>query len=269
MVSNFPATSDRPEEIRKAQAADETLSQVITFCQTEWPEEESVVNSNVKPYWIIRDELSVCKQLLLRGDRIIVPSCLRQDILQRLHQGHQGVVKCKLRAQCSVWWPGILKQIDHLIQCCPTCSKNFPTRREPLIPTKLPQRPWEQVGSDLFELKGAHYLLVIDYFSRYIEITKLSTTTSTSIIEALKSIFSRHGIPDSLTSDNGPQYSAKEFEDFTKAYDFTHITSSPYHPQGKGEAKRAVKTIKKLLKGSKDSHLYSIIVLQNNTIPMV
>ena len=255
IVSNLPATPDRLEGIRKAQAADETLSQVITFCQTEWPEEESSVSSNVKPYWMIRTELSVCKQLLLRGDRIIIPSCLRQDILQRLHHGHQGVVKCKLRARCSVWWPGILKHIDHFNQQCPTCSKDFQIRREPLIPTPLPQRPWEQVDSDLFELNKAHYLLVVDYFSRYIELTKLSATTSANIIQALKSIFSRHGIPDTLISDNGPQYSAKEFESFAKAYGFTHVTSSPYHPQGNGESERAVKTVKKLLKGSKDPHL--------------
>jgi len=97
IVSNLPATSDRLDKFREAQAADQTLSQVINFCQTTWPEEHAV-GSTVKPYWIIRDELSVCKQLLLRGDRIVVPSCLQQDILQRLHQGHQGVVKCKLRA---------------------------------------------------------------------------------------------------------------------------------------------------------------------------
>ena len=67
--------------------------------------------------------------------------------------------------------------------------------------------------------------------------------------------FSRHGIPDTLISDNGPQYSAKEFESFAKAYGFTHIMSSPYHPQGNGESEKAVKTIKKLLKDSKDPHL--------------
>ena len=87
---------------------------------------------------------------------------------------------------------------------------------------------------------------MIDYFSRYVEVTKLSTTTSASVISALKSNFARHGIPDLLISDNGPQYSAKEF---AKSYEFTHKTSSPYHPQGNGEAERAVKTVKKLLKG--------------------
>ena len=152
MVSNFPATSDHLVEFWKAQAADQTLSKVINFCQTKWPV-ELAVSAALKPYWKIQDELSICKQLLLRGDRIVIPSCLQEDILQHLHQGHQGIVKCKLRARNSVWWPGISTQIDKVIRKCQTCSQNLPTRSEPLIPTQLPQRPWEKVGSDLFELK--------------------------------------------------------------------------------------------------------------------
>ena len=85
--------------------------------------------------------------------------------------------------------------------------------------------------------------------------TKLSTTTSASVILAMKSMFSRHRIPELLISDNGPQYAAKEFEEFAKSYDFVHKIISPYHPQVNGEAERAVKTVKKLLKGSKDPHL--------------
>ena len=127
MVSNLPATSDRVVEFRKAQAADQTLSKVINFCQTKWPDEPSV-SAALKPYWKIRDELSVCKQLLLRGDRIVIPPCLQEDILQHLHQGHQGIVKFKLRARGSVWWPGILTQIDKVIRKCQTCSQNFPSR---------------------------------------------------------------------------------------------------------------------------------------------
>ena len=263
-LAALPATPDCLDQFRKAQAADKTLSQVIKFCQTKWPEKPSI-NSSIKPYWLVHDELSVYEQLLLRGDRIVIPSCLQKEILQCLHQGHQGIVKCKLCAKYSVWWPGISKQIDHVIQCCDTCKQNFPRRSEPLITSELPQRPWEKVGSGLFYQKGTPYLLVIDYFSRYIEVTKLSTTTSASVILAMKSMFSRHRIPEVLISDHGPQYAAREFEEFAKSYDFVHKTSSPYHPQGNGEAERAVKTVKKLLKGSKDPLL---AMLSYRTTPL-
>ena len=117
------------------------------------------------------------------------------------------------------------------------------------------ERPWEKIASDLFEFKGKTYIIVVDYFSRYIEILQLSTTTSASIITALKILFLRHGIPDVLVTDNGPQYASLEFSEFSKFYNFTHRTSSPYHPQGNGEAEHAVRTVKSLLKDCKDPHL--------------
>ena len=214
---------------------------------------------------MVRNKLSLHDDLLLRGNRIVIPSDLKQDILHKLHEGHQGIVKCSLRAKESVWWPGISDDINTFIHQCDTCCRDFPITTQPLIPTKLPRRPWEKLASDLFELKGTPYIIVVDYFSRYIEIMKLTTTTSASIISALKAIFSRHGIPDILITDNGPQYAAQEFSQFAESYNFTHQTSSPYHPQGNGEAERAVRTVKSLLKDRSDPHL---ALLSYRTTPL-
>ena len=85
---------------------------------------------------------------------------------------------------------------------------------------------------------------MIDYFSRYIGIAKLSSTSSNAVITHLKSIFARHGIPQYVMSDNGPQFSADVFSTFSNDYGFTHITKSPQFPQSNGEAERAVKTVK-------------------------
>ena len=108
----------------------------------------------------------------------------------------------------SVWWPGITSQLKQLIQNCGTCCKNARPRREPLLTTPLPEYPWQKIATDLFELHGVHYLLVVDYFSRYPEISKLTTTTATAVIVAMKAVFGRHGIPEIVRSDNGPQYSS-------------------------------------------------------------
>jgi len=118
--------------------------------------------------------------------------------------------------------------------------------------SSLPDYPWQTVGTDLFELKQKQYLVVVDYYSRYPEIVKLSSTTSTSVIAALKVIFSRFGIPEIVRSDNGPQFSSKEFAVFAKSYNFTHTTSSPLYPQSNGQAERAVQTLKKILRQSED-----------------
>ena len=112
-----------------------------------------------------------------------------------------------------------------------------------------------KIGSDLFDLEGVTYLLVVDYFSRYPEVIRLNTTTSQAIISALKSIFSRYGIPEILISDNGPQYISQEMKDFAMSYGFQHIISSPYFPQSNGQAERMVKTVKTLLSNNKDHYM--------------
>ena len=139
------------------------------------------------------------------------------------------------------------------------------------MPSPLPSRPWEKIGTDLFEWKKVDYLLVVDYYSRYIEIAKLTSTSANSVIAHLKSIFSRHGIPETVMSDNIPQYSATVFEEFAKEYGFTHVTSSPKYPQANGTAERAVKIVKQLLKKNQDPYLamlaYRSTPLENGYSP--
>ena len=164
----------------------------------------------------MREALTFKDGLLLFNQRIVVPTSLQQETLIKLHAGHQGIHRCRLRAQSSVWWPKISIEIQTLIEQCPVCAQHQSPHKEPMIATSLPDHPWQKLGSDLFELKGTHYLLVVDYFSCFVEISKLSFTTSFSVISELKSTFSRHDIPTEFISDNGPQYASKEFDEFSK-----------------------------------------------------
>ena len=136
----------------------------------------------------------------------------------------------------------------HLIQRVNATRQGSVDSVIPLISSRLPEYPWQIVGTDLFELDGVHYLLTVDYFSRYPELTQLGSTTSTSVIRALKAVFARHGIPEVVRSDNGPQYSFQEFVSFASLYEFSHITSSPRFPQSNGQVERTVKTVKRMLK---------------------
>ena len=108
------------------------------------------------------------------------------------------------------------------------------------------------MATDLFVWKGKNYLLVVDYLSHYIEIARLLNDTSAEVIQQLKIIFARHGIPREVISDSGPQFPSWDFSKFEKLYDFVHTTSSPRYPQSNGEAERAVRTIKSLLKKADD-----------------
>ena len=101
---------------------------------------------------------------------------------------------------------------------------------------------------DLCEYKHHQYLVISDYYSRFLEILHLPSATSAQVINKLKTVFARFGIPDEVVSDNGPQFSCAEFQEFARQLDFKHCTSSPHHPQGNGHAERAVQTAKKILK---------------------
>ena len=87
----------------------------------------------------------------------------------KIHEGHQGITKCRERAKQSVWWPGLSKQIEDLVEKCDKCSKERQNRFEPMIPSDVPERPWQTVGSDLFELNGSNYLLVVGYLSAFVK----------------------------------------------------------------------------------------------------
>ena len=254
-VAHLPVSAVRLNDYRKAQATSSICSKVIKFCQEGWPEKKNL-QPDIRPYWNARSELTVDQSnLLLHGKRLVIPKSLQKQTLGKIHSGHQGVQRCRLRANTSVWWPGLSHELENMVKQCHSCARDHNPRKEPMIPPELPQYPWQKIGTDLFHLKGVTYLVVVDYFSRYPEVQKLSNTTSNGIITALKSIFSRLGIPEVIVSDNGPQYAAQEFSEFAKAYNFNHITSSPLFPQSNGQAERTVQTVKKLLKESPDPYM--------------
>ena len=247
----LPAGPSRLDAYRSAQAKDPVCGLIMEYCRSGWPRKERI-DSRLQQYWRVSGSLTVCEDLLLFNGRIVVPKSLQQETLSKIHDGHQGIERCLVRAKASVWWPGITKQLTQKVQHCEACCKNASPAKEPLMATPLPEYPWQKVGTDLFELKGAHYLLIVDYFSRYPEVTKLVSTTSSAVISALKAAFSRHGIPEVVRSDNGPQYSSHDFAKFAETYGFKHLTSSPVFPQSNGQAERAVGTVKRMLERSSD-----------------
>ena len=254
VIDSLPASLDRMEAFKKAQSSDPECSRVKEYCLSSWPVKEKVEDDLI-PYWKVRNYLTLKDGLLLYGNRIVIPTPLREETLEKVHAGHQGRERCQARIRHSVWWPGVLKQMEAMIQQCPTCAKEATPRKEPLMVSPLPDYPWQVIGTDLFELKGETYLLVVDYFSRYPEIARLSSTTSLAVINVLKSIFARHGIPECVRSDNGPQYSSHEFSRFAESYGFQHLTSSPRYPASNGQAERTVQTVKRTLKKASDPYI--------------
>ena len=94
----------------------------------------------------------------------------------------------------------------------------------------------ERVGADILTLHDKDYLVTIDYYSNYWEVDRLPDTKASTAILKLKSHFARYGIPDQVVSDNGPQFTSKEFATFAKTWDFEYLTSSPGNSKANGKA---------------------------------
>ena len=254
IISHLPASNQRLETYRQAQSSDPICQQILKYCREGWPDKRQI-ESALKAYWPAQGELTESNGLLMYGQRMVIPTALRAETLSKLHEGHQGIVRCRLRAKISVWWPGISKQLTSFIERCPECARDAKPAREPLIPTSLPSYPWQKVAADIFTLKGQEYLVIVDYFSRYPEVQKLKSTTTQGIVNVLKAAFARHGIPETFRSDNGPQFSSQEFKDFSSKYNFQHCTSRPHFPSSNGQAEKAAQTVKNLLKNATDPFL--------------
>ena len=162
--------------------------------------------------------------------------------------------KCRKRAREVMYWPGINNEITDMVTNCGTCAKYRSAQQaEPLKQHAMVNRPWEKICADLFVLDGKNYLVMTDYFSNYPEVSALPSTNAASVINVMKSVFARHGIPNEVFSDNGPQFASAEFERFAKNWDFVHTTSSPMFPQSNGRAEKSVQTVKNIMKKSKDA----------------
>ena len=269
IVSNLPITESKCEEFKRVIEQDETMQCLKSAILCGWPSQKSCP-SEIMPFWTYQEELTVVDGLIMRGERIVVPKVLRPEMLKRIHEGHMGIEKCKIRAREVLFWPGMSSQINDMVSRCSTCCEyRSKQQKEPMVLSPLPTMPWQRVASDLFKLENLDYLVVVDYYSRYPEIALLKDTTSSTVITHMKSIFARHGIPSELMSDNGPQYSSELFKLFAQEWEFRHTTSSPKFPQANGLAERTVQTvknlIKKAIKNGKDPYM---AILEYRNSPM-
>lgn len=186
-------------------------------------------------------------------------------MLNLIHEGHLGMVKCKTLARGSVYWPGLTNDIVQLVQKCDVCCKySQNNKKQPLMPHEVVEYPFEKVAVDMFMYKSSIYLFLIVYYSKFIEMALVSNrTNSANIIVHLKSIFARHGIPLKLMSDNGPPFNSLEFRSFMREWDIEHVTSSPYHSKSNGLVENAVKTIKNIFRKSEEENTDPYIGLLN------
>ncbi|PFX31634.1 Retrovirus-related Pol polyprotein from transposon 17.6 [Stylophora pistillata] len=192
--------------------------------------------------------------LVVKGPRLVVPTCMRKELMSVAHSTHIGTEGCLRRVRECLFWPRIASDVKDYVSKCDVClAYRTSQTKEPLLQHEVIYRPRAKVAADLCESNGRTLLVVSDYFSNFIEVSRLYAITTLAVVRELKAIFARFGIPEIILTDNGPQFSSKEFKAFAESWYFNHITTSPRYPRSNGKAENAVKTVKRLFKKCKQS----------------
>ena len=235
-------------KFQQATAEDTLLLRAIDYTVKGWPKYASNVPDELKQLYGERAHLSVSQGLLLYNSRIVIPHSMQSEVLQKIHEGHMGVTKCRKRAQQTVWWKGINNDVQNNVESHQHCQIHKPAQRhEPMISTPLPSGPWLKIGADQLTFEGKEYMVITDYYSRWIEIIYMGhDTTANTTITKFKNVFARWGIPQEVITDNGPQFRS-EFKAFADECGFIATTSSPKYPQSDGAAEKSVSIAKHIL----------------------
>lgn len=244
------------DDIVQATRQDTVIQEAMKAMQTgRWHEvikNSSPENSmELRRLYLVRNELSARdSDLLLRGNRIVIPTIMRKKVVQIAHEGHQGIVRTKSLLRTKVWFSGIDALVQNIVGACTQCQViTVDNSREPIKMSKLPDGPWRELSCDLMDLPNGKYVMVIvDDYSRFPVAEIINSATAQAVITALDGILATFGVPETMRTDNGPCFIAQDFKKFAEYSGFRHRKVTPRWPRANGEAERMVQTIKKSYK---------------------
>ncbi|XP_061710675.1 uncharacterized protein K02A2.6-like [Cydia pomonella] len=248
LLENVRFSDGKLRTIRQVTTDDDECQLIIKYIQSGWPHSKYEVNEKVRGHWSLRNSFEYVDGIIFKDNLVYIPKALRAEMISRVHDGHMGIDRCKRHARDVMFWPGMSRDVERRVRRCGACAARAPrAQREPMLPHDIPDLPWIKVGSDIFQYGSKYFLILVDYFSNFIEVSQIKNIGSRAVIEAMKDQFARHGIPWVLVTDNGPAYASKEFADFKKEWEFDHITTSPHYAQSNGRSEKSVRTIKDIL----------------------
>ncbi|XP_060539733.1 uncharacterized protein K02A2.6-like [Pantherophis guttatus] len=178
----------------------------------------------------------------------------------------------KALARSLVWWPLLDSEIEQWVASCSTCQLSRPAPpAAPVREWEAPRYPWARIHMDLAgPFRGQMFLVVVDAYSKWVELAVMHSTTSEAIVKVLERLFATHGLPDLIVTDNGPQFTSAPFQMFLAMKGIRHATTAPYHPAANGLAERAVRSAKEALSRLPQSdwhHTLNQYMLAQHTTP--
>ncbi|XP_053690842.1 uncharacterized protein K02A2.6-like [Sabethes cyaneus] len=235
--------------VAQSTQADPLLRQVYRYVKDGWPVSK-IVQAGIKRFQARKESLTVVDGCILFADRLVIPEQHQKQCLNQLHRGHPGVQRMKAIARSYVYWPSIDEDVIGYVKACQHCASvaRSPPHAAP-VPWQKTSGPWQRVHVDFAgPIEGDYYLIAVDSLSKWPEVIQTRRISSIATISILRGIFARLGMPVTLVTDNGSQFTSAEFANFCTINGIEHITTAPYHPQSNGQAERFVDTFKRSVK---------------------
>lgn len=234
---------------REEYAKDTNLLTITSFIHQGWPE-KSKVTSSFKPFWEVRNELTVIDGTVFHGDKAVPPTLFRNSVLKLCHEDHCGIVMTKQRVKKWYWWPGIDINAERIVRECVICAnsdKSLKTPRPDMCEPIIPDGPWQTVAIDIMGPIGTipkYIVSMIDIFSRWPSIGILDKIDSVSVLQFIDRVFIEEGFPVQIISDSGVQFLSKLAQSYFERVGVKHKTTSLYNPSGNGICERFNRVLK-------------------------
>ena len=250
LCSALSATPIGWEQLQITTTEDPTMQDLMAAIEEGPPSAKDLLPPSIQAYFNILGDLTIIDDVVCYGDRIVIPQSLRQQCLRALHAAHQGTSGMMARAASSIYWPGMTSDINTTRAHCTECNGNAPSQPH-LPPTtpETPDRPFSSICADYFHHAGSCYLVVVDRFSGW-PVVAPATGGAAGLTAVLRETFASFGIPDTITTDGGPEFTAHLTAEFLTNWGVQHRLCSAYHPHSNNRAETAVKTMKRLIAGN-------------------
>lgn len=249
-VKSLNFTVDFPleyKEIARETKKDDFLIKIMKYLKLGWPVRLAREFRDVYSHHQDLEEVEGC---VLFQDRVVIPDVLKPKVLKLLHRNHSGINKIKQLARRTVYWFGMNKDMEEYVRSCGSCNEMNSVTRPAAYSSWIPtSKPFSRVHADFFHLDHKTFLVIVDSYSKWIELEYMRTSTdSRHVIKVFLNVFARYGLPDVLVTDGGPPFNSADFVNFFERQGVKMMKSPPYHPESNGQAERMVRVVKDVFK---------------------
>ncbi|XP_062558895.1 uncharacterized protein K02A2.6-like isoform X2 [Armigeres subalbatus] len=233
-------------DVKRALIEDNELQTVI-----EWLDKNEKWPTQISKYQAFQGDLYLKGEMLMKREKMVLPSTLRDRALRLAHRSHPGMSTMKNFLRQGLWWPGIDRDTEEFVRSCPECQLvTVSSHPVPIVMTELPQNPWDYVSMDFAsasEVNNWKALVLTDNYSRFLVAVPLDKTDTEAVKRTLKKVFNTYYIPKTLKADNGPPFNSVELKSWlSTTWGVRLINSTPLNPTENGLVERSMQGINKI-----------------------